>query len=206
LRPKGMVVRSVADGKEAAHAIAASLAGQTGAVGKEFTVRMGKLDAEEVGAMMSGATQTPRMEPVVQTSGYLLDQAVEQAGRCLHCDCRGLSTCKLRHYAALYGADPNHYRGQRAVYRQEMKPSWVVFEPSKCINCGLCIEIVRSAKEPLGLSFVGRGFDVRVGVPFGRSLEEALGKVAAQCIAACPTAALSHREESHSALPILGQR
>jgi NADH dehydrogenase/NADH:ubiquinone oxidoreductase subunit G len=69
----------------------------------------------------------------------------------------------------------------------------VIFEPGKCIDCGLCIQIATVAKEPLGLTFVGRGFDVRVGVPFDRSLEEALGRVAAECIAACPTAALAWR-------------
>ena len=40
-----------------------------------------------------------------------------------------------------------------------------------------------------GLTFVGRGFDVRIGVPFDRSMDEALGKVAAQCVAACPVGA-----------------
>ena len=67
----------------------------------------------------------------------------------------------------------------------------MLYEPGKCIDCGLCIQIVEAAKEPLGLTFIGRGFDVRVGVPFDRSLEEALGRVAAECIAACPTAALA---------------
>jgi NADH dehydrogenase/NADH:ubiquinone oxidoreductase subunit G len=58
----------------------------------------------------------------------------------------------------------------------------------------------------LGLTFVGRGFDVRIGVPFQRSLEEALGKVAAQCVAACPTAALAFRETNRGlALPLVDE-
>ncbi|MBU0719686.1 MAG: hypothetical protein KJ749_15690, partial [Planctomycetes bacterium] len=73
------------------------------------------------------------------------------------------------------------------------------FEPGKCINCGLCIEITRTAGEPLGLTFIGRGFDVRVGVPFDQPLEKALGRVAARCVAACPTAALSMDEPRCSA-------
>jgi NADH dehydrogenase/NADH:ubiquinone oxidoreductase subunit G len=43
------------------------------------------------------------------------------------------------------------------------------------------------------LTFVGRGFDVRVGVPLSHTLAEALRKVAAECIAACPTAALARK-------------
>jgi NADH dehydrogenase/NADH:ubiquinone oxidoreductase subunit G len=66
----------------------------------------------------------------------------------------------------------------------------VIYEPGKCINCELCIQIAGQAEDALGLSFVGRGFDVRVGVPFHGTMEQALGSVAAQCVAACPTGAL----------------
>ena len=45
--------------------------------------------------------------------------------------------------------------------------------------------------NPLGLTFVGRGFSVRVGVPFDESLDQALRSVAAACIEACPTGALA---------------
>lgn len=65
-----------------------------------------------------------------------------------------------------------------------------MFEPGKCIKCELCVKIAAAAKEPLGLSFVGRGFDVELQVPFAGELEEALTQVAQQCVEACPTAAL----------------
>ena len=66
----------------------------------------------------------------------------------------------------------------------------VLFEPGKCIKCELCVKIAAAAGEPLGLSFVGRGFDVELHVPFDGQMDEALTKVAAECVAACPTAAL----------------
>jgi NADH dehydrogenase/NADH:ubiquinone oxidoreductase subunit G len=153
---------------------------------------------------VAAAGSAPRRE---SAGDFLPDEAVEQAARCLHCDCRGLSACKLRRYAAQYGADPHRYHGPRRLFRQIAQQSAVIYEPGKCIDCGLCIQIAQRAGEPLGLSFVGRGFDVRVGVPFNRSLEEALGKVAAQCVAACPTAALAFKaDQAASELPILGQR
>jgi len=207
VRGKGLVVRSVADGKEVAVSIDQHLSGQpvTGA-GKPFSVRMGRVEGTELSEFLATAGPAPRREPSGAKEGFTPDEAVEQAGRCLHCDCRGLTACKLRQYAAQYGADPNRYRGQRAVFRQELEHSRVIYEPGRCIDCGLCIQIASRAGEPLGLTFVGRGFDVRVGVPFNRSLEEALGKVAAQCVAACPTAALSWKAETKpSELPILGQ-
>lgn len=68
--------------------------------------------------------------------------------------------------------------------------------PNRQGTCGLCIEIGAKAGEPLGLSFIGHGFDVRVGVLLNASLREALQKPAADCVAACPTAALSWAEQT----------
>jgi ferredoxin len=204
IRARGLVVRSVADGHEVAQSIGRYLAGSS-ALGhpKPFSVRIGKLEGPEVAEFVARAGQAPRSE---SEAGFSLEEAVEQASRCLHCDCRGLSACKLRRYAALYGADPARFRGQRRLFRQVDQHSEILYEPGKCISCGLCIQIASARGEPLGLSFVGRGFDVRVGVPFNRSLEEALSKVAAECVAACPTAALAFKDEStRSQLPILGQ-
>ncbi len=202
IRHRGLVVRSVADGHEAAGCIHRRLLGQP-ATGREksFSVRIGRLEESELGQFISQAGQAPRGEVA---PGVSLGEAVDQAARCLHCDCRSLATCKLRRYAAQYGADAARFRGQRKS-AERIEHEQVIYEPGKCIQCGLCIQIAAKAREPLGLAFVGRGFDVRVGVPFDRTLEEALSKVARECVAACPTAALSMKDESAAALPILGQ-
>lgn len=192
IRARGMIVRSVADGKEAAQAIDQFLRGEliTGRE-KPFSSRIGRLEEGELDAFLATSSDAPRRD---LGSELATAEASQQAGRCLHCDCRALSTCRLRRYAAQYGAETNRYRGPRRLFRQIAQHS-VIYEPGKCIDCGLCIQIASRAGEPLGLSFVGRGFDVRIGVPFSRSLDEALTKVAAQCIAACPTAALAFRSE-----------
>jgi predicted molibdopterin-dependent oxidoreductase YjgC len=67
----------------------------------------------------------------------------------------------------------------------------VIWEPGKCISCGLCVQIASRDKEPLGLTYIGRGFSVRVSAPFGRDMSEALQKVAQEVCEACPTAALT---------------
>ena len=89
-----------------------------------------------------------------------------------------------------YHADAGRFSGERRPFEVIGRESSVLFEPGKCIKCELCVKIAAGAKEPLGLSFVGRGFDVQLGVPFDGTMEEALGNVARQCIDACPTAAI----------------
>jgi NADH dehydrogenase/NADH:ubiquinone oxidoreductase subunit G len=52
------------------------------------------------------------------------------------------------------------------------------------------VKLTELAAEPLGLTFIGRGFDVKVSVPFNREIEAGLLKVAAECVEHCPTGAL----------------
>ncbi len=194
IRTKGLVVRSVADGKEVAASINQFLnEGKPASAEKPFSSRIGKLSPDELTTFIASGSLLPLRRPESESDGFTPSLAVEQAGRCLHCDCRALSTCKLKRYAEMYGADPTRYKGERAVLIQNLQHSEVIYEPGKCIDCGLCIEIAAQADEPLGLTFIGRGFDVRVGVPFERSMQDALGRVARQCVEACPTAALAFR-------------
>ncbi len=193
VRGKTMVVRSVADGKEAAVAIDQFLRGEkpTGQA-VPLNVKIGRMRGDELLRFAAAAASALREQPALGlATGFSHTEGVGQAARCLHCDCRGAVSCKLRKYAAEYGANPRRFKAERRVFQQDDRHPEVIYEPGKCIDCGLCIQIATAAGEPLGLTFVGRGFDVRVAVPLDRSLAEGLAKAAAQCVAACPTAALA---------------
>jgi NADPH-dependent glutamate synthase beta subunit-like oxidoreductase/ferredoxin len=211
VRGQCLVVRSVADGKEAAVSIDQYLRGQvvTGP-DKPFTTKIGRMESEELLRFSSVASKkgtgpicakhppgrSGKLDLSPFSIGLSAEEATVQAARCLHCDCRGLHTCKLRKYADLYGADPRRYKGHRREFEQDARHADVIFEPGKCIDCGLCIQIAAAAGESLGLTFVGRGFNVRVAVPLDRHLDEALRSSAAQCVVACPTAALAFKDDS----------
>jgi ferredoxin len=194
VRFDGPVVRSIADGKEAAVSIDQYLRGQV-VLGPErqFTTKIGLMDKEELLRFAAG-TEKKGLAGGIK-SGFDADEAAVQAGRCLHCDCRGLHSCKLRKYADLYGADPRRYKDRRRKFEQDTSHPEVIFEPGKCIDCGLCIQIAAKAGESLGLTFVGRGFNVRLSVPLEGNLDEALRTAAAACVAACPTAALAFKDK-----------
>ena len=193
IRTKAIPIRSVADGKEAAIAIDQFLRGLplTGPA-EPFSTKIGRMEGDELARFAAGAAHTPRQEPNSGlAAGFTTAEGAQQAARCLHCDCRGAASCKLRKYAAQYSAHPRRFKAGRRAFQQDSQHAEVIYEPGKCIDCGLCIQIAAAAGEPLGLTFVGRGFDVRVSVPLDHSLAEALTKVAAECVAACPTAALA---------------
>ncbi|MHC4194837.1 MAG: hypothetical protein ACYSQZ_02630 [Planctomycetota bacterium] len=73
----------------------------------------------------------------------------------------------------------------------------IIYEPGKCIDCGLCVQIASAVGEKPGLTFIGRGFNVRMEVPFGESITEGLKKTAGQCVTACPTGALAFKDNKN---------
>jgi len=195
VQPTALVVRNVASGKSAALCIDQFLSsGEVMGPARPFAVRIGRVDDEELARLGAGAAGVLRASPSPEAAGGLTSEAARaEAERCLHCECSQRDHCKLREYAARYGARANRYPGPRRSLERHFRHGEIVFEPGKCILCGLCIQITTEAREPLGLSFVGRGFDMRIGVPFDRSMDEALTTTAARCADACPTGAIALR-------------
>jgi predicted molibdopterin-dependent oxidoreductase YjgC len=159
---------------------------------RRFSVHIGQVSAEEMAIFLKEASDRPRVEPSGGPgAGLSSAEAAAEAARCLHCDCRKPESCRLRRLAESLQAKAGRYKGQERRRFVQDRAAGVVYESGKCIDCGICIRIAAAAREPLGLAFVGRGFNVRVGVPFSRALEEGLRRCAAECAAACPTGALA---------------
>ncbi|MCK4291738.1 MAG: FAD-dependent oxidoreductase [Planctomycetes bacterium] len=195
VRRRKLTVRAVADGKEAAASIGQYLSGQpvTGPA-RPFNTRIGRLKDGEIEVFLANAGHSHRVTPTAQDGGFSDEQARDEAARCLHCDCRKPQSCKLRRYAKEYDARATRYQGPRRLFAQQLQHPELIYESGKCIDCGLCIQIAAEAGEKLGLTFIGRGFDVRVAVPFDRSIAEGLQNAASRCVEACPTGALAFKD------------
>ena len=197
VRDRRRAVRSVADGKEAAVAIDQYLSSKkpTGPE-KPFNTRIGRLEEDEVERFKACAGDATRQTSADSQAGFSAAQAAAESSRCLHCDCRKPDACKLRKYSHDYQVRPGRYKGPRRLFEQQTQHSDVIYESGKCIDCGLCIQITAQQGEKLGLTFVGRGFNVRVAVPFDRTIADALKHTAKKCASACPTGALALKQEA----------
>ena len=128
-------------------------------------------------------------------SGFSKEEAIAEAERCLHCDCRAIDDCKLRTYSDRYQADQKRFKtSERRNITKMMNHGSVVYEPQKCIKCGICVRLTEKYTEKFGFTYIGRGFDVEIGVPFNEELEKGLTATAEKVAKGCPTGAISLKD------------
>jgi ferredoxin len=191
VKPLKQLVRAMAEGRAAAECIHRFLEGKLAhRPEKPFSSVMGRLDPGELRVFLAQSSASARVSPCDRCTGLNRSEAGSEASRCLHCDCRSSGNCLLQHYAEQYGADASRFRSERRRFEQQLQPGGIIFEPGKCILCGICVKLTELAREPLGLTLIGRGFDVRVAAPMNHSIEEGLQRVADECVKHCPTGAL----------------
>jgi ferredoxin len=189
--------RSVGDGRLLAESVDSFLNGRPRrARHKDFTATFPKLPLQEYQELAKGAVATLSVRE-------LITEAETAAGRCCHCDCRSAANCRLRIFAEAYEVNPKTYLGEhRRKFEFIRQPGGVIFEPGKCISCGICVELAAQAGAPLGLTLIGRGFDLKIAIPLNASLADALQNVAEDCVKHCPTGALTFDDESKNVIKI----
>jgi NADPH-dependent glutamate synthase beta subunit-like oxidoreductase len=198
LREQTMAVRSAAQGKAAAVGVHVFLTGEHPVKEKmTFHSVIGHLDPGEQNEYLKESIAGNRVEPQEGfLSGFTREEAISEAQRCMHCDCRKPVSCKLRIYADLYHADRRKFAApERKKLTKAIQHETVIYEAEKCIKCGLCVEISRKEESALGMTFIGRGFDVKIGVPFTETIKHGLDKTAFACVIACPTGALALKKQ-----------
>jgi NADPH-dependent glutamate synthase beta subunit-like oxidoreductase len=197
IRTSKLAIRSLGQGKTAAYSAIQYITGMplTGEP-RKFNSRFGKLHSPEFIEYLKEAHEGKRLYAEIPVKGFTKKQAVEEATRCLHCDCRAIDNCQLRDWSDHYKAVQKRFQtSPRRETTKHFQTNGIVYEPQKCIKCGICVKLTEMHSEEFGLTFIGRGFDVVVGVPFNETLDIGLQKIAIKVAQACPTGALSERLE-----------
>jgi ferredoxin len=202
VQPGHMAVRAVAHGKTMACAIDQYLrGGHVTGPAVRFDSRMGRLQENEMKEFLKDSDQSARINPAGGAAkGFSQVEAVKECGRCLHCDCRKADACVLRNLAEKYESGQQRFKVEvRKPFERNTTHPDVLFEPGKCIKCGICVRITERAHEKLGLTFMGRGFETVVGVPFNEMLGAGLKDTAEECVKQCPTGALAFKNSLNRA-------
>ncbi len=145
-------------------------------------------------AVAATASSAPRADAIDSP-----ESAAAEAARCMHCDCRDAHTCSLRLWAEHLDANPNARKAPHRTW-QLVVGEHAIFEPGKCIQCGLCVQVANAHHKDLGPTWHGRGFDLSTAAPIGRDAAEPFNDepLAAALVEICPTGAIAANTHSSS--------
>ena len=110
--------------------------------------------------------------------------------------CARNAHCELRELAAELGIDAVRYANDELLPRIEDSAPHLVRDNSKCVLCRRCTAVCRTTQEVGVIGPNDRGFATHIGCAFDRDLAEVDCVSCGQCIVACPTGALSEKDDT----------
>lgn len=143
--------------------------------------------ATTVAQGMEVLTHTPRTVNARRTVVELI--LSNHPKNCLTCVKN--TNCELQALAAELSVHEIKYPGEMAQHRMDTSSPALVREMSKCVLCRRCETMCSQVQTVNVLSAVQRGFSTSVGTPFNMPITETGCVSCGQCVAVCPTAALS---------------
>ncbi|HWQ43475.1 MAG TPA: NADH-dependent [FeFe] hydrogenase, group A6 [Desulfosporosinus sp.] len=103
--------------------------------------------------------------------------------------------CDLRTLAAELGVRHISYEGEESEFKIDDSSSSIIRDPNKCIRCRRCETMCNEVQTVGVYSAVGRGFETVVKTAFDLPLNQTACTFCGQCLAVCPTGALTELDQ-----------
>ena len=109
--------------------------------------------------------------------------------------CQKNLACELQSLAEELNIREIHAKGEKMDHPIDYSSSAIVKDPNKCIMCRRCETMCNEVQTVGVLSGINRGFDAVVGTAFHLDMVDTSCTYCGQCVAVCPTAALTERND-----------
>ncbi|MGN0348618.1 MAG: NADH-dependent [FeFe] hydrogenase, group A6 [Roseburia sp.] len=119
--------------------------------------------------------------------------------KCL--SCVRSKNCELQTLTRELGVeDESYYEGEKTPSEIDASAAHMIRDNSKCVLCRRCTAVCEKTQSIGVIGANERGFDTFIGSPFGMGLGETSCVSCGQCIAVCPTGALSEKDSIQEVL------
>lgn len=143
--------------------------------------------ATPVTSGMEVMTHTPR---IINARRVVMELILSNHPKnCLTCPKN--TDCELQSLAAELSIHDITYSGEMSQHRRDASSPAYIREMSKCVLCRRCETVCNEVQTVNVLSAVNRGFQTTVAPAFGLPIVDTACVSCGQCVAVCPTAALS---------------
>ncbi|MEA4926681.1 MAG: formate dehydrogenase subunit alpha [Syntrophomonadaceae bacterium] len=150
------------------------------------------LPAACVTPVMQGMVVNTESPAVVEARKTILELLIANHPlECMTCD--KLGDCKLAEYAYRYGIKESPFEGEKHEYAIDDDNPFIIRDLNKCILCGACVRACEEMTGKDNLSYLNRGFNRKATTAGDVSYLESDCVFCGQCVAVCPTGALTEK-------------
>ncbi|MEN6349969.1 MAG: formate dehydrogenase subunit alpha [Syntrophomonas sp.] len=107
--------------------------------------------------------------------------------------CNKMGACKLADYCYKYGVKDSPFKGEKHEYAIDDSNPFIIRDLNKCILCGACVRACEELTGKDNLSYLKRGFERKATTAGDVSYIESDCVFCGQCVAVCPTGALTEK-------------
>ena len=149
-----------------------------------------KLDTACSAHISEGDVIQTKSEKVIESRRGILDLLLSNHKTdCFSCPSNGV--CKLQDYCYEYGVEKTSYEGEMTEFPIDDSNPFFTYNPNLCILCHRCVNTCHKIVGRGAIDTAERGFNSVISTPFGVDLRNSSCESCGNCVAACPTGALT---------------
>lgn len=205
-----IAIQAIADGKRAAGVMDSYLKGDIKPIKQPYFVTQTHVKREDLGEVQDlPKGPMPHMEPEVRitnfeevVNGFTPETAEYEGNRCLECGCMDYHECDLFTRSNEFPVRPERLFGDKVKLPVQNEHPSIIYDPNKCILCGMCVRICDEVMDNSALGLVDRGFGTAMMPAMQRHLSDTSCISCGQCISVCPVGALQEKRPIHKQVPL----